>query len=248
MVSFTGFPNFGTRDKNTIDKFFGRRLIVDRPSHVMGSGKTGKISSHKIGNTVKTSCRQVDSLKDNKRLLLRTTSNQFLINNTGKQWYCNVSDRSKDVAGDGKKVDPSLFTFQKWGITWNAVGLYVASLVGCYWNIFTEDGAFALVLVLQCYVISLVFPVQLTQAFLAMTRVRVVDWYFEQGLKIEQELRRNFLFWGFLVCGITFLCLASSFGGPFASHEAAILLRISRGVTFSLYDVETTVQTDKGSK
>ena len=68
-------------------------------------------------------------LKDNKRLLLRTTSNQFLINNTGKQWYCNVSDRSKDVAGDGKKVDPSLFTFQKWEFTWNALPLYVAFTV-----------------------------------------------------------------------------------------------------------------------
>ena len=58
----------------------------------------------------------------------------------------------------------------------------------------------------------LFFPVQLTQAFLAITRVRVVDWYVEQGLKVEQELRRNFLFWGFFVCAVTFLCLASHFG------------------------------------
>ena len=135
-ASLRGFTAFGALDSKTRHNIFGR---VDGPSFFK------QVNSIKV-----LFCKQ----NDNKGL-----HHKSLINNTvtigGKQGYCNVSD--KGVAGNDQKVDPSLFAFQKWGITWNAVGLYVASLVGCYWNIFTEDGAFALVLVLQCYVISLIF-------------------------------------------------------------------------------------------
>ena len=79
---------------------------------------------------------------------------------------------------------------------------------------------------------SFVFPTQFAQAFVAFIKMPIVDWYVERGLKVEQEVQRNVFLWGFLVCVFTSLCLASYFGGPSASHEAAICLRILRGVAF----------------
>lgn len=80
---------------------------------------------------------------------------------------------------------------------------------------------------------SLIFTAQFVQASVAFIKMSIVNWYVEQGLKVEQEARKSVFLSGFLVCIFTFLCLTSHFGGRSASHEAVICLRILRGVAFT---------------
>lgn len=149
---------------------------------------------------------------------------------SGRQLICS-SGGNKGVE-NRRDVDPFIFVFQKWGISWNPVGLFFAFMVACYWNIFTQERLLGIVLGLGVYLLSLILPNEFFRAFQGLTKTGLVEWYVNQGLKVEKRVRKSpALGTGILLIVIS-LCLAMHMGDSIVRQDAALVLRTLRGITY----------------
>ena len=131
-----------------------------------------------------------------------------------------------------RDVDPFLFAFHKWGITWNSVGLFFAFMTACYWNIFTRDGSLGIVIGLEVFLLSLVFPSQFFSLFQGLTKTSLAEWYVNQGYKVEQQVRKSPLLGMGIFLLLIGLCLAMFMGDSTVREDASLVLRIFRGITY----------------
>lgn len=123
--------------------------------------------------------------------LTSDVTNQFNRNKgfaTGRRLIC--SSQSNDSIENRREVDPFIFVFHKWGISWNPVGLFFAFMVACYWNIFTQDRSLGVILGLEVYLLSLILPSEFFRGFQGVTKTGLVEWYLNQGYKVEQRVAR----------------------------------------------------------
>jgi hypothetical protein len=149
---------------------------------------------------------------------------------SGRQLTC--SSKGNVSIEDQKSVDPFLFVFHKWGITWNSVGLFFAFMAACYWNIFTRDQSLGMVLGLEVFLLSLVLPSQFFSLFQGLTKTSLAEWYVNQGFKVEQHIRKNPLLGMVIFLLPMGLCLVMFMGDSTVREDASLVLRIFRGVTY----------------
>ena len=155
--------------------------------------------------------------------------NKFATASLHSDRQLTCSSKVNDSIENRKSVDPLLFVFHKWGITWNSVGLFFAFMTACYWNIFTLDGSLGIFLGVGVFILSLVFPSAFFSLFQGLTKTSLADWYINQGLKVEQQVRKSPFLGTGVVLLLIGLCLARY---TIVGEDAGLVLRIFRGITY----------------
>ena len=164
---------------------------------------------------------------DNQSLIRKIRKNEFA---TARKLIC--SSPGNDSVENQRDVDPSVFVFQKWGISWNPVGLFFAFMAACYWNIFTQDRSLGIVWGVEVYLLSLILPSQFLRGFLGLAKTSLVEWYVNQGFKVEQRVRKSPALGAGILLVIISLCLAMHMGDSMVREDASLVFRIFRGITY----------------
>ena len=105
-------------------------------------------------------------------------------------------------------------------------------MVACYCNIFTQERSLGIFWGVEVYLLSIILPSQFLRAFIGLTKISVVDWYLNQGFKIEQRVRKSPALGAGILLVIIGLCLAIYMGDSIVREDASLVFRIFRGITY----------------
>ena len=169
---------------------------------------------------------------DNQSIIGRIRNNEFAPAFLYSYRKSICSSPGNDSVENRRDVDPYVFVFHKWGISWNPVGLFFAFMVACYCNIFTQERSLGIFWGVEVYLLSIILPSQFFRAFLGLTKISVIDWYLNQGFKIEQRVRKSPALGAGILLVIIGLCLTIYMGDSIIREDASLVFRIFRGITY----------------